>query len=162
MKTLVLGVGNILNGDDGIGPYVAERLGAGKSSGNMAGGVGCGADTLIALDCGTTPENYTSVVRRERPDLVVIVDAAVMQLAPGEVRVISPDKMGVLTLSTHNMPLSLLMGYFSELAGNIMLIGIQPTQMLLGEPIASVVQTAGDSLVEIIRSGRVDEIAALR
>ncbi|MCK5212825.1 MAG: hydrogenase maturation peptidase HycI [Dehalococcoidia bacterium] len=161
MKTLVLGVGNILNGDDGIGPYVVDGLMVGNHSGGLAEGVGGLADTLVAVDCGTTPENYTGVIRRERPDTVLIVDAAVMELPPGELRLISSENMGVLTLSTHNMPLSLLIGYIAEMAGEIKLIGIQPSQMLLGWPIDKVVEAAGDRLIELIRAGRIDEIEVL-
>ncbi|MBN1856389.1 MAG: hydrogenase maturation peptidase HycI [Dehalococcoidia bacterium] len=161
MKTLVLGVGNILNGDDGIGPYIAEGLGAATHDRlhEVAGGRESG--TVVALDCGTTPENYTSVVRREQPDLVLIVDAAVMGLPPGEVRLIPSDKMGVLTLSTHNMPLSLLIDYIAEMAGEVRLIGIQPASMLLGESMAEVVVVAGERLVNLIREGRTHEIDAL-
>ena len=71
---VVLGVGNSLHGDDGAGPAVA------------AGVAALGLPGIAAYDCGTAPENFTGVVRRAGPDLLVIVDAAEMGLQAGSVR----------------------------------------------------------------------------
>ena len=132
---LVLGVGNSMKGDDGVGPRVVERLTvacrlpAARSGPDRA-------LALVALDCGVTPENYTSVVRRLRPALLLIVDAADMGLAAGECRIIPAGRVGALGLSTHSMPLSLFMSYVSDLASRVVLIGVQPRLMGLGAPMS--------------------------
>jgi len=159
MTILVLGVGNSLNGDDGIGPYVAARIAAACPTGGEGTGGERGPHTVIALDCGTTPENYTAVVRRENPDVLVIVDAASMELAPGEIRVIPSERIGLLTLSTHSIPLSLFITYIEGLASAVKLVGVQPVQMLLGQPLSDVVREAGEALVGLICEGRLDEVA---
>ena len=68
---VVLGVGNFLHGDDGAGPAVA------------AGVLALGLPGVSAFDCGTAPENFTGVVRRLHPDLLVVADAADMGLPAG-------------------------------------------------------------------------------
>ncbi|MBE9505610.1 MAG: hydrogenase maturation peptidase HycI [Chloroflexi bacterium] len=161
MTVLVLGVGNSLNGDDGIGPYVATRVAAACSAVGEGAGEKRRPHTVVALDCGTTPENFTAVVRRENPDVLVIVDAASMELAPGEIRVIPPERIGLLTLSTHSIPLSLFITYIEGLASAVKLVGVQPVQMLLGQPLSDVVREAGEALVGLICEGRLDEVALI-
>jgi len=161
MTILVLGVGNSLNGDDGIGPYVAARIAAACPTGGEGAGGERGPHTVIALDCGTTPENYTAVVRRENPDVLVIVDAASMELAPGEIRVIPPERIGLLTLSTHSIPLSLFITYIEGLASAVKLVGVQPVQMLLGQPLSDAVRDAGETLAGLICEGRLGEVATI-
>jgi len=73
-KYILLGIGNELRGDDGIGPYVADNL---------------FDDDWLVLNCGTAPGNFTQVVKRHKPELVVMVDAAEMGLQPGQYRRLS-------------------------------------------------------------------------
>ncbi len=161
MRILVLGVGNSLNGDDGVGPHVATRIAAECPTGGDGAGGNPGPYAVTALDCGTTPENYTGVVRREKPDVLVIVDAAPMGLAPGEIRVIPPERMDLLTLSTHSIPLSLFITYLTDLASVVKLVGVQPVQMLFGQPLSAVVEKAGEALVTLVCEGRLDEVRLL-
>ncbi len=147
--TLILGVGNVLKGDDAVGPYVVERLAA------------CAVDALKAIDCGTVPENYTSVVRRLQPDRLVIVDAADMGLPPGSVRIVPKSRAGALGLSTHSMPLSMFMDYVGGLVGHVTLVGIQPESMRLGNELSDCVCAAAGALVEAIREGRLGEVLLL-
>ncbi|MFW6057010.1 MAG: hydrogenase maturation peptidase HycI [Chloroflexota bacterium] len=147
--TLVLGVGNVLKGDDAVGPYVAERIAT------------YAIETLSAIDCGTVPENYTSVVRRLRPDHLVVVDAADMGLSSGSVRIVPKNRAGALGLSTHSMPLSMFMDYVDGLAGRVTLVGIQPETMRLGEGISDCVRASADALVDAIVSGELSELPKL-
>ena len=98
MQTIILCIGNIEGGDDGIGPYIAKRLKV-KSSQDMV------------LDCGTIPENYTGIIKQHKPDTLILIDAAEMSLPPGEIRLIPREKLGTMHLSTHGIPLSILIQY---------------------------------------------------
>ena len=111
---MLMGLGNVCRGDDGVGPFVAQNF--------------CSDDWLV-LDCGTTPENSTSLTKKTRPDYLFIVDAAQMNLEPGEFRVIPSTRVDTLCLTTHNIPLSLLISYLDEWVGQVILIGIQPERM---------------------------------
>ena len=117
MDFLILCIGNKYGGDDGIGPYVAEKLKKEKIS------------DMSVIDCGTNPENYTSVIKSIRPKKLIIIDAVEMNLKPGEIRLIKKEKIGVMHISTHNIPISLLINYLEKYVGEIMFIGIQPKKM---------------------------------
>ena len=157
---MVLGIGNAMKGDDGVGPLVAARLAAvGKASHPSPDRRPAAA--ITALDCGTTPENYTSVVRRLRPELLVLVDAAQMGLKPGECRIIPAERVGALGLSTHSMPLSMFMSYVSDLVSRIVLVGVQPAAMVLGDGLCEEVAAAADRLVEILVRGGIDSVPRL-
>ena len=157
VATLVLGVGNPMKGDDGVGPYVATRLASACADGQPA----VPPSTMRAIDCGTTPENYTSVVRQLRPDVLVIVDAAEMGLGVGEFRIIPPDRVGALGLSTHSMPLSLFMSYVRGLASKVVLLGVQPLGMVFGTGLSAEVTAAGEAVVSVITQGKLEEVCFL-
>ncbi len=150
---LVLGVGNPMKGDDGIGPAVASRLALLCSEAGM-GPTESGSPLITAFDCGTTPENYTSVVRRLQPQLLVIVDAAEMGIPPGNCRIIPRERLGALGLSTHSMPLSLFMSYVGGLADEIVLVGVQPVATTFGRGLSAEALAAIEALVECLLHGR--------
>lgn len=153
---LVLGVGNAMKGDDGAGPHVAALLSARPVAADSSH-----TSMVQSIDCGTTPENYTAVVRRLHPDILVIVDAAEMGLQAGECRIIPPDRAGALGLSTHSMPLSLFVSYVRDLASRIVLVGVQPRSMAFGEGLSPEVRAACESLADVLAQGRAGELLVL-
>ncbi len=157
MKEVILGIGNILKGDDGIGIYIAEKLNKYFNEAKFAEA----KREVIVLDCGTIPENYTSVIRKHNPDTLILVDAADMGLNPGSFRIIPPERIEVMYFSTHAIPLSIFMSYVSEFCGEIVLIGIQPDRMDIGTTLSSVVQKNGDQVVKLMIEGRLSEIHSL-
>ncbi len=157
---LVLGVGNPMKGDDGIGPAVASRL-ASLCSEPGASPAEDGSPHIIALNCGTTPENYTSVVRRVQPQWLVIVDAAEMDISAGACRIIPHERVGALGLSTHSMPLSLFMSYVSDLVDEIMLVGVQPVATTFGSELSQEAVAAIDALVACVMQGRLRDLPLL-
>jgi len=134
---LLLGVGNELNGDDGIGPWIAQHFSA------------AGWQTI---DCFTTPENYTAMVKRLQPHAIVIVDAADMKIQPGEMRVIPLKQMESASFSTHMLPLSIVVSYLQKTtASEIWVIGIQPERF--DDDISPGVLQAGKRLMFLLASG---------
>ncbi len=152
---LVLGVGNPMRQDDGVGPYVARALAADECL-DVAS-----ARRIVAIDCGITPENHTSAVRRLRPTVLLIVDAADMGLEPGQFRIIPAERVGLLGLSTHSMPLSLFMDYVQDIAGTVVLVGVQPRTMSFGEGLSPEIVVAGDTLAGLVRTGQVETLEIL-
>ena len=116
---------------------------------------------IIVINCGTTPENYTSIIRKHNPDLLILVDAADMGLSPGSYRIIPPEKIEVMHFSTHNIPLPIFICYVSELCGKVVLIGIQPDQMEVGTAMSSMIQRSGDQVASLIIEERLNEIQPL-
>lgn len=131
-----MGVGNILRGDDGIGSIIAKTF---KD------------ENWLSLDCGVAPENYTSIVKRNKPNLVVVIDVVEMDLNPGEFRIISPDKISTLHLTTHSMPLSFLISYLKEYAEEIIFIGIQPKSIEYSNSISYEVLKSSKEIINILK-----------
>jgi hydrogenase 3 maturation protease len=136
-KIEVWGVGNPLMGDDIVGCLTVQRINEAR------------APHVTALDCGVTPENYIARLRRDPPDVLVIVDAAAMGTAPGEIRRIELDDVDSVIFSSHGIPLSnVLMDFQEDL--DIVFIGIQPKFTQLGAEISDAVMTAGSTVARII------------
>ena len=144
MNYLIICIGNREGGDDSIGPYIADKL----------------KDKFTVVDCGTTPENYTSVVKKHNPKNLIIIDAVEMSLKPGEIRIIPKEKIGVMTISTHGIPVSVLISYFEQYVENIVFIGIQPKTM--SGKLTKNVKNSGDALAEIIKNQDLKQIKNLQ
>jgi len=147
MKNVVICIGNRYNGDDAIGPYVADKL---KQE---------DLDEFLILDCSTVPENFTSLVKKNNPTNLIIIDATDMGLSSGEMRRISKDMIGNMHVSTHNIPLSILVSYLEHYVKNVFIIGIQPENM--DGSMSEEVKKSGDKLVELIKNKKFLEIKML-
>ena len=79
-----------------------------------------------------------------------------MNLKPGEIRIVPKEKIGVMHISTHGIPISVLIGYLERYVRNIFLIGIQPEKMS-GEMSKSVLEST-NMLFEIIRKKEFERI----
>ncbi len=155
-RTVVLGIGNRLGADDAAGPCVVDIL---NQRGKKAK---VGAPTEItAIDAGTAPESYSSVIRQHRPDLLILVDAADMGLPPGTLRTIPPEKISTVSCSTHHMPLSMFMSYVAESCGKIVLVGVQSEGTDVGRYVSEAVRESAKELARVILEGRVAEIPLL-
>jgi len=146
VTNILLGIGNPLNGDDGAGIYVAGQF---------------RKDGWLSLSCGTAPENFTGIIRKAHPDCLVLVDAAAMGLSPGEYRVIPRHRIADVSIGTHQLPLSLLIDFLSDSAGQIILIGIQPGVAVAGEEISPRIREGASRLVHELLSGKINRIPVL-
>ena len=157
MKEMILAVGNTMNGDDGIGSYIVEQVNrylyvaVNNSTISYSG-------EIVTIDCGTIPENYTSVIRKQLPDRLVVVDAAELGLSPASYRIVKPEHIGVMTMSTHNMPLSLFVSYVNQFCREVLLLGIQPKRIELNTELSIELSKAGDEVARLIVNGRLGDI----
>jgi len=147
MKRVLLGVGNRLSRDDGVGPAVARAMD--------------GVDGWMTIDCGTALENACGIVAREEPDLLVIVDAARMGLPPGSIRRLPIESTDRMLASTHGLPLSFVIERIGGTVQDTVLIGIEPGDLTFGEGISEPVSKAADALAEILRGGDAQKVPAL-
>jgi hydrogenase 3 maturation protease len=120
MKLMLLGIGNELKGDDGIGNMIAREMQEARLPG------------WLPIPCGTVPENFIPVIRREKPEILIILDAAEMGISPGEFRIISKENLGSKGYGTHGMPLEGLVRELEKYAPEVIFVGIQPLKMEYG------------------------------
>ncbi|MBN1285578.1 MAG: hydrogenase 3 maturation endopeptidase HyCI [Anaerolineae bacterium] len=141
LRIAVMGIGHEMRGDDAAGVMVARGLAERAAR----------RDTLLVLDAGAMPENNTGPVRRFRPDLILLVDAAQMCEPPGTVCLLDwQDTVGVAA-STHTLPPYILAQYLTAtLDCSIALIGIQPADSSSGAPLSPEVNRAVDAIVETL------------
>lgn len=123
-KVIVLGIGNTLRSDDGVGSILASRL---KSK-----------VPFTVWDVGVSPENYLEKIVREKPDSVVIIDAVDFGGTPGEFKALEAEEVKTANLfSTHNASISLLINYLqSQIKVDIIILIIQPKSLVFGETLS--------------------------
>ena len=128
-NVVIVGVGNELLGDDGVGVYVARKL-RGRN----------------VINAGVAPENFTGKVKRMMPERIVIFDALEFGGKSGEVKIVDARRTQGLKISTHSLPLS----FFSELFGKteIYVVGIQPKSKEFGGRMSGEVRKSADRLIE--------------
>lgn len=152
-RLAVIGIGNEMRGDDGVGLYIIEAL-MGKAqnskhkiqnkfemanksqtknkhrdAGNERRAIS-DKQSIHFLIGGTTPENLTGTLKRMRPSHVLFIDAADFDGKPGEIRLIEPKEADGMGFSTHSFPMSMLCKYISDETGaTCLLIGIKPKDL---------------------------------
>jgi len=115
-KTAILGVGSVLRADDAAGMYFIEKLSAVVRDKN-----------LLLMAGSTAPENFTGVIKNFFPEMLIIIDAAQMNIPIGEVRILEADEIGGMSFSTHMLPLPMMLSYLEHEVGcEVIFIGIQP------------------------------------
>lgn len=117
MKYLLVCIGNRDGGDDAVGPFIADELGNIK------------LNDIEVLNVETYLENYTGVIKQKKPDILYLIDAIDMNLNSGEIRIVPKEKIGLMHVSTHGIPLSVFVNYLSQYISKIAIIGIQPQKM---------------------------------
>ena len=139
-KLAVLGVGSELRGDDGVGPYLSEKLS------------GFNRESFLSINGDLVPENFTRDLRKFQPDNVIIIDAAFMEKPIGEIEIITINEVTGISFSSHSMSLSVLGKYLSkEIGANIYILGIQAAYIDFGKEISPKVRESADKIFEIIK-----------
>ena len=139
--TCLVGVGNPLRRDDGVGPWIVGAV-RGAISGT----------SLRVIDAQDVPENFVHVIARDDCRNVVFIDAVTSEGPPGTV-VFGPlaDFAEAESYSTHKLALS-LSGKFLESAGKkVFLLGVVPADLAFGVGLTAGVERTAASLRDIIR-----------
>lgn len=141
-EQIILTIGNGVMGDDAAGPLLATLLHRSP------------ARAWRLVDGGSTPENVVHRVRAAAPDRVLVVDAAEMELAPGEVRLVD-DNLIVerFITTTHNLPVSFLIESLRQTVTEVHFLGIQPSLIGFGYPLSAAVEQAVLDIHARLRQG---------
>ena len=114
-KVVLIGVGNPLRGDDGVGVRIIEQMQATQ------------LPDVMLLNTETVPEAFTGKVIEYRPTHVLLLDASNFRGEPGEARLIESSRIGGQAVSTHSLPLTIFVSYIEKTLGiRVLLLGVQP------------------------------------
>jgi hydrogenase 3 maturation protease len=136
---LLLGIGNPRHGDDALGPVFARAF---------------RHPDWRCLNAATAPENFTGLVRRLHPHLLVLLDAADMGQPPGTLRRIDPDFIASGDFGTHAGSLGQLAAYLSDCAGRVVILGIQPASTTPGARLSPTVRATLKQLAAVLAAGQ--------
>ena len=141
-KLIVLSVGNELKSDDGVGPFIIKKL----KEENIEN------KNLLFIDGKTVPENFTGKIRKEKPTHLIIVDACLMDLQPGEMQIVNKYEVANIGISTHSMSLSFFVRYLEKNTDfGIIFVGIEPETMDWGEKPTPKVENAANEFIKILK-----------
>lgn len=142
--TLILGLGNPLRGDDGVGARIVEEL----TRRDLP-------KEVTALDGGTGGLDLLRLL--ERWERVVIVDAADVGREPGQYIRFTPDQVRLAgassTLSLHNAGLSEVLALADALdldLPEMVIFGVQPAEIGWKEGLSPAVATALTALADAV------------
>ena len=144
MRTAVVGIGNEMKGDDGIGIRVAKQLQEDWPAAREK-------DTLVIP--AEVPENYIQPIIRFRPELLILVDASDFQGKAGDVRAIREEEVSSVYTNTHSVPILLFLEAIKKEVPNLrtVFMGIQPKSTQFGKPMSPEVREAGRKAGDAIR-----------
>jgi len=137
--SLIVGVGNMMRGDDGFGPELIKNL-SGKTKVNL-------------MDGGETPEDLLDRIVHLAPTRLVIADAVALGGMPGDAVLLESDQLGKrIAVSTHNLSLLMFIKYLKEKLPemDIKILGVQPGNIDFGKGLCPEVRKTVESLAGMI------------
>jgi hydrogenase maturation protease HycI len=112
-QTVILGIGNPLQGDDAIGPCLVDLL--------------HGRVEATLINAGEVPENYLNAIQAACPEVVLIIVALELGADPGYVAVMDADRLRAIENFTRNPGLAFLAVMIQDGTGaEVILLGVQP------------------------------------
>ncbi len=147
-KVALVGVGNALRGDDGVGPVLIDWLQA-----RMPGRI-----PMLLVDGGEAPEAYWGKITAYRPQAVLVIDAVDWGGDPGSVALLEEVGQRRHPCSTHRIPLNLFLDLLKMGTGaDVFVLGIQPKDLTFNAGISPevlrTVELVGDLIADILVRG---------
>lgn len=147
-KVVIAGIGNPIRSDDFVGVKIIQDL-QGKLPENVC-----------LIECETVPESFMDEIVQLKPSHVLLIDAAMMGLKPGEIRLFDAEKVTDFpAISTHMLPLRVFCEYITQLAkAKIALLLIEPCNTAFGEDLTPEVQEAATKITAFLLKFFVTEV----
>ncbi len=139
-RVVVAGIGNEIRSDDFVGVKIVRDLN-GKVS-----------ERICLIECETVPESFMDEIVELKPTHVLLIDAAMMGLEPGEIRLVDAEKVTDFPpISTHMLPLRVFCDYIEQLAhAKIALLLIEPGNTEFGEGLSPKVRATSKKLSSML------------
>ena len=144
IKIVVLGMGNLLLKDEGIGVHIARALQATPSPGKVE---------LEVIDGGTLPDAPLSF---EEADKLIVVDAVQAGGEPGAIYRFRPEDIRLdnrILTSLHQISLLenlWLMERFRQKPKDVVIIGIEPEDMNWGLELSLKLQQRVPQIIKVV------------
>ena len=137
-EIVVAGIGNSIRKDDFVGVKIVHDL-QGKVPKNV-----------LLIECETVPESYIQEIVDFKPSHVLLVDAAIIGLKPGETRLVLPEQItNFPAITTHMLPLRIFCEYITKMSeAKIALLLIEPQDTEFGEGLTDDVQTTAQKITK--------------
>ena len=139
-RVVIVGVGNPLRRDDGVGVEVVKRL-----RGKIA------HDAVLLLESESVPESFIEPIVEFNPSHILVIDAALIGLESGSMKLTdSSDLLGV-TVSTHALPIQVFCTYLAQVTrSRIALLLIRPKNVDFGEEISTELEKAVTRIADVL------------
>lgn len=139
-RIAILGIGNDLRTDDGLGPFIVNSLATKHPD-------------IFIENVGSVPEAFARPLAEFGAERVIMLDAADMRKPVGHIELVTKERIGGIAISTHSMPLSFLMQYLEDSTnGKTILLGVQPHSILFGEGLTPIIDEVARKLIRAIDS----------
>ena len=139
-RAVVAGIGNPIRKDDFVGVKIVQGL-RGKVS-----------ESVYLIECETVPENFIQQILDFNPTHVLLIDAAILGLKPGESRLVDPGQLKDFpAFSTHMLPLRIFCEYITKAGrAKIGLVLIEPEETDFGEGLTTKVDAAAKTIINVL------------
>ena len=138
-KVVVAGIGNSLRKDDFVGVEVVRNLQKKISK------------HVYLIECETVPESFLEPIIEFKPTHVLIIDAALLNLKPGSSKLIEPNTISGIPVSTHALPLNIFSEYVTKMTGaKVALLAIQPKETDFGEGLTKELRKTVEELTNLL------------
>ena len=139
-KVVIAGIGNPIRNDDYIGVKIVHELKNKVPS------------RVQIYECETVPESFLEPIIELNPTHVLLIDAAILRLKPGTIRLINPEQIiNFSPITSHTLPLRVFCEFIKKTTeSKIALILIEPKNTDFGEKISPEVQKAAEKILTLL------------
>jgi hydrogenase 3 maturation protease len=104
------------------------------------------------IECETVPESFIQQITDFNPTHILIIDAAILGMKPGESRLIKPEQLTMFpAFSTHMLPLRIFCEYLAKTTkAKIALLLVEPKKVDFGEGLTPEVEATAQSVVNAL------------
>jgi hydrogenase 3 maturation protease len=139
-RVVVAGIGNPIRMDDFVGVKILQDLHIDSKK-------------IFLIECETVPESYVQQIVNFNPTHILLLDAALSELRPGEWKLVRPDSLlNSPAYSSHLLPLKIFCEYLSKAtSAEISLLLIQPQRTDFGENLSPEVSASAKKIAKFLQ-----------
>jgi hydrogenase 3 maturation protease len=139
-RVVIAGIGNEIRMDDFVGVKIIQDL-QGKVS-----------SKVHLIECETVPESFMDEIVELKPSHVLLIDAAMLELPPGQVRLYDAEKVThIPSITTHMLPLRVFCDYITQMGQTkLALLLIEPKKTDFGEDLTEEVSESAGHIVDVL------------